>query len=683
MRALSLLLCFFSILGCLLAANVTSVSQPAAGKAYYKVFPKDDIDITKTSDFIKGVVGAEDLLPWTDVKDKLMHWTVEASMEEVEVLKGDEGVARVEVFVPPTAPVSARSAEDSSPEDDEAAKSYLITPTDGRFPRAVEETRQSLENLVGKDKVHQYGGQSGSAIWWYCNLTISQKNDAVKISGVKNIYEETGDEAQQLPGSHRTRDIALSLKRDESLEIYLVFPGKKGSTEEETVEAVKFLQELVGEENVSRPLLSGNAVVFWQCNLTPTQGDEASKHPGIRAVERSPKMEKFLRIPAPKAIPNLHPWIDTDQLSHSTCTAGKAVGKNFGASKNAKLVVVQLGSEVFSDFFEALGLIIEDIKSKPERKKKSVVSVSFGFRHVLADHGQQAVDALQERLQKLFDVDVPLFAASGNDAIKRNKIDIDSHPALLATPEFPLITEWGDRSRQPGIWFTTSCTTPARTSTNCSASPSARSTTNNRTSTAASLLKNVQSDFCPEVVKQGGNDPGSGSIGRVYNPDTIEQVSIYLDLPPGTPVPTKEECEAHFMDLIDNCDGNDANNPMNYKAGGLVTVGTNKYHITPEKPRQPASAGVKGDCDSTYKVYFNDYVVWGHGWDSADNGETLKQQVKGCALLPDTWSFAYGLGDDGREWTAKFRTGVFQKKCVGHAGKTASGMEDFGCSGSG
>jgi hypothetical protein len=148
-------------------------------------------------------------------------------------------------------------------------------------------------------------------------------------------------------------------------------------------------------------------------------------------------------------------------------------------------------------------------------------------------------------------------------------------------------------------------------------------------------------------------------------------------------VPTKEECEAHFMDLIDNCDGNDANNPMNYKAGGLVTVGTNKYHITPEKPRQAASAGVKSACDSTYKAAFNDYVVWGHGWDSADNGQTLKQQVKGCALLPDTWSFAYGLGDDGREWTAKFRTGVFQKKCVGHAGKTASGMESFGCSGSG
>jgi hypothetical protein len=60
MRALSFLLCFFSIFGCLHAANVTSISQPANGKAYYKVFPKDNIDITKTSDFIKGVVGAED-----------------------------------------------------------------------------------------------------------------------------------------------------------------------------------------------------------------------------------------------------------------------------------------------------------------------------------------------------------------------------------------------------------------------------------------------------------------------------------------------------------------------------------------------------------------------------------------------------------------------------------------------
>lgn len=63
-------------------------------------------------------------------------------------------------------------------------------------------------------------------------------------------------------------------------------------------------------------------------------------------------------------------------------------------------------------------------------------------------------------------------------------------------------------------------------------------------------------------------------------------------------------------------------------------------------------------------------------------GHSLKE-IKGCALLPDTWKFTYGLGDDGREWTARFRTGVFQKECVGNAVGKASGFGNFGCAGSG
>jgi hypothetical protein len=40
--------------------------------------------------------------------------------------------------------------------------------------------------------------------------------------------------------------------------------------------------------------------------------------------------------------------------------------------------------------------------------------------------------------------------------------------------------------------------------------------------------------------------------------------------------------------------------------------------------------------------------------------KALKNQMDDCALLPGTWCFAYGVGDDGREWTAKSLTGVFQ-----------------------
>jgi subtilisin family serine protease len=468
------------------------------------------------------------------------------------------------------------------------------------------------------------------------------------------------------------------------------------------------------------------------------------------------------------------------------------------------------------EFVEALELIVKDVKARPERKKKSVVTISFGYEGLLAEtNGPGTVNSIRNRIQDLIDIDVPVFAASGNERGKSGRDNIDTHPALLATPDFPLITvgsaeadgpqslfsqggphltinavgnqitcmsktgntpragRWGTSFAAPLVaaeaavllsydtvpfdtsdgklvknlrnylqsdkaswnryekismlWsvdFKPSCFQPqllpwtpryaninrngVQESDNPpfralpapnSASPSQAPTpappppppqpvvTCNGIATKKyvardGLVNNIQNDFCPDAIKQGGPDPGSGSIGRVYNKDTMEQVSIYLDIPPGTPMPSEDDCKAHFLLLVDGCDGNDASNPVNYKGGGLVTVGTNLYHITPESLRQPASDGLKGGCDASWKALWNDYTIWGHGWESANNGQNLKQQVKGCALLPDTWSFAYGLGDDGREWTAKFRTGALQKKCMGHAMKTASGT-NTGCGGSG
>ena len=69
--------------------------QPAAGKTVYNVFPKPGTDNDKTASFVTSTVGAKDLRPWTDVHEKLMHWTVEASDSQVATLKGYDGIERV------------------------------------------------------------------------------------------------------------------------------------------------------------------------------------------------------------------------------------------------------------------------------------------------------------------------------------------------------------------------------------------------------------------------------------------------------------------------------------------------------------------------------------------------------------------------------------------------------------
>jgi hypothetical protein len=116
---LQFVLSVLCLVSCILAANLPrydsqSAPQPTPGKTYYTVFPKNGTDISKTGDFIKELVGAEDLLPWSDVNDQLMHWTVEASPDQVSQLQGNTGIDHVTEFNPPAPPAATRSIRDTS-----------------------------------------------------------------------------------------------------------------------------------------------------------------------------------------------------------------------------------------------------------------------------------------------------------------------------------------------------------------------------------------------------------------------------------------------------------------------------------------------------------------------------------------------------------------------------------------
>lgn len=194
----------------------------------------------------------------------------------------------------------------------------------------------------------------------------------------------------------------------------------------------------------------------------------------------------------------------------------------------------------------------------------------------------------------------------------------------------------------------------------------------------------IENEFCPVSKLSGALHQDLHSVSRTYNEGMPNQVTLSMDL--GTSPDkhqTPEDCITYLMMAVDNCDVPGEGNPANYKGGGLTTVGERRYRVSPGSLRAEAEKGKQFGCDSAYKVLFNQYWVWGHGWASSDRGKSLQDKIKSCALLPDTWDFHYGLGDDGREWTAKFRTGVFQKSCVGNAIGTAAGIDDVGCSGSG
>ncbi|KAK5001204.1 hypothetical protein LTR66_000082 [Elasticomyces elasticus] len=197
-----------------------------------------------------------------------------------------------------------------------------------------------------------------------------------------------------------------------------------------------------------------------------------------------------------------------------------------------------------------------------------------------------------------------------------------------------------------------------------------------------SVLAGNIKDYCSQAAKQGVQDPGSGSLSRDFNKDTPEHVYITMTWPSGSAfVLSEADCNHYLGDLIMNgCDGNDGNNPMNWKHGGTVQVDKVEYKIEPEKSRPTAPQTPGGSCDAQWKVALDSFTVMGQGWATADYGKGLKDNLNGCG--GSAYDFKYETGTDGHEWTLTGKTPVFKKNCIQDAIKSAGGPA-LSCSGSG
>lgn len=164
----------------------------------------------------------------------------------------------------------------------------------------------------------------------------------------------------------------------------------------------------------------------------------------------------------------------------------------------------------------------------------------------------------------------------------------------------------------------------------------------------------------------------------------LDEVSIAVDWPSGSAIPFNEaDCDKYLNTVSDGCDGNDPSNPMNWKGGGTIYVDTASYHIDPRATRQPLPNKPNGSCDVQYKFIYDEFWIWGNGYAGSDYGQGdggLFQQIKGCNGLTD-WSFTYGLGSDGREWSAHGKLLIGKAACVGRAIASAGGPQGVDCSG--
>ena len=127
---------------------------------------------------------------------------------------------------------------------------------------------------------------------------------------------------------------------------------------------------------------------------------------------------------------------------HSTCTASKAVGNLYGASKSATLVVVKMPYPDQDSVLEALDTVIDDIKDKA-REWSSVVSISWDT--TAASFGRYIASPpairLHDQIEELLKMDVVIVCAAGNAARSRTptgelRTYVDTYPPFIR--DFPL-----------------------------------------------------------------------------------------------------------------------------------------------------------------------------------------------------------------------------------------------------
>lgn len=202
-----------------------------------------------------------------------------------------------------------------------------------------------------------------------------------------------------------------------------------------------------------------------------------------------------------------------------------------------------------------------------------------------------------------------------------------------------------------------------------------------------SRLNSNYKDFCSSVPNPSGKKGWSHS--QKYDEGTPDEVKFFVSLDGTSTNYDEKECEDSMSRIINGCDGNDANNPMNWKFGGEWVRGDWTYQVNPTRENRPwpVIQKTEGSCKGWYHGLWSSYVMRGKGWASYDWGQkTLLSEAKSCIGGGLTrWRFKYfdEPDNDGMEWQADFNTPIWvRNRCFKNnkAVMAAGGFTD-GCGG--
>ena len=200
--------------------------------------------------------------------------------------------------------------------------------------------------------------------------------------------------------------------------------------------------------------------------------------------------------------------------------------------------------------------------------------------------------------------------------------------------------------------------------------------------------------FCDEDMKLSYRGAKTGYIGSLtYHKGTPDEHAFSVQLAGDsardmTTEEVREECRESMDRIINSCDGNDPDNPMNWKFGGQWQRGDHYWEVTAladRRPWPPLKEAV-GDCEGWWHGVWSSYELYGGGWSGYDYGQkTLLPAAEACAGESSLWEFEYldEATKEGYEWKANFNHLVLVRaKCYSNnkVAFKAGGFTD-GCDG--
>ncbi|OBT61103.1 hypothetical protein VE03_09873 [Pseudogymnoascus sp. 23342-1-I1] len=215
----------------------------------------------------------------------------------------------------------------------------------------------------------------------------------------------------------------------------------------------------------------------------------------------------------------------------------------------------------------------------------------------------------------------------------------------------------------------------------------------------AYLTPKLAYDTYPDFCK--GISPGdTWNINSTFFPDTPEHFALLINGNMASSKWSSDLCSQAFKSILDNCDGNDPSNPMNYKFGGTYTTQGLEFRIQPifDNRAVPLPTAPSWSCTSSYHGVYDNFGILGVGWASSDFGKNaFFGAIASCiGSKPSDWTFKYFLYDGtpdqhfGFEWLASFHTPIWVNarcfdncKVGSNGGGPAWGDSCPGCGGDG